>query len=45
MKKLNIKLVSIALFLLTLLAGGLAAKHVIAPGNGGVCPDPNPNGG
>jgi len=39
MKKINIKFVSIALFLLTLLAGGLAAKQAIAPGNGGVEPD------
>jgi len=45
MKKINIKFVSIALFLLTLLAGGLAAKHAIAPGNGGFAPDPNGDGG
>ena len=45
MKKFNIKLVSIALFLLTLLAGGLAAKHAIAPGTGGWGADPNPDGG
>ena len=45
MKKINIKLVSIALFLLTLLAGGLAAKQAIAPGNGGFGPDPNSDGG
>jgi len=45
MKKINIKIVSIALFVLTLLAGGFAAKQAIAGGNGGVCPDPNPPGG
>ncbi|MBK5114146.1 MAG: hypothetical protein KGD59_08890 [Candidatus Heimdallarchaeota archaeon] len=46
MKKINIKFVSIALFLLTLLAGGLAAKQAIAPGaGGGWAPDPNPDGG
>ena len=45
MKKINIKFVSIALFLLTLLAGGLAAKHAIAPGSGGFGPDPNGDGG
>ncbi len=45
MKKINIKFVSIALFLLTLLAGGLAAKQAIAPGNGGFKPDPNGDSG
>jgi hypothetical protein len=45
MKKISIKIVAVAFVLLTLLAGGLSAKHVIAGGNGGVCPDPNPNGG
>ncbi len=43
MKKINIKFVSIALFLLTLLAGGLAAKQAIAPG--GFKPNPNGSGG
>jgi hypothetical protein len=45
MKKINIKFVSIALFLLTLLAGGFAAKQAIAPAGGGWAPDPNPDGG
>ena len=45
MKKINGKIVAVAFLLLTLLAGGLAAKQAIAPGNGGVCPDPNPHGG
>lgn len=45
MKKFNINQVSIALFLLTLLAGGLAAKHAIAPGTSGWGADPNPDGG
>ena len=45
MKKFNINQVSIALFLLTLLDGGLAAKHAIAPGTGGWGADPNPDGG
>ncbi len=45
MKKVNSKIVAVAFLLLTLLAGGIAAKQAIAPGNGGVCPDPNPNGG
>ena len=44
MKKINIKLVSIALFLLTLLAGGLSAKQAIAGGNDGVEPDLDPDG-
>ncbi len=45
MKKVNIKFVLIALFLLTLLAGGLAAKHAIAPGSGGWGSDSNPDDG
>lgn len=45
MKKMNIKIVSVAFLLLTLLAGGLAAKHAIAGGNGGVEPDLDPDGG
>jgi hypothetical protein len=45
MKKINIKLVSLALFVLTLLVGGLTAKQVIAGGNGGVAPDFDPDGG
>ena len=44
MKKLNPRVISIAMVLLTLLtAGGFAAKEVIAPGNGGVTPDPDPS--
>lgn len=43
MKKVNSRIVAVAFVLLTLLAGGLAAKHAIAPGNGGVCPDVNPD--
>ena len=44
MKKLNPRVISIAMVLLTLLtAGGFAAKEVIAPGNGGIMPDPNPD--
>ena len=45
MKKMNAKIVAVAFVLLTLLAGGLVAKQAIAPGNGGVCPDPHPDGG
>ncbi|MHA1122241.1 MAG: hypothetical protein ACTSQ3_06490 [Candidatus Heimdallarchaeota archaeon] len=45
MKKMNSKIVAVAFVLLTLLAGGLAAKQAIAPGNGGFAPDPNPSGG
>ena len=46
MKKVNTKIVAIAILLLTFLAaGGIYAKEAIAPGNGGVTPDPNPNGG
>ena len=44
MKKMNSKIVAVAFLLLTLLAGGLAAKHAIAPGNGGFKPDPNGDG-
>jgi len=45
MKKVNSKIVAVAFLLLTLMAGGLTAKYAIAPGNGGVCADPNPDGG
>ncbi|NPE06852.1 MAG: hypothetical protein GNW80_01100 [Asgard group archaeon] len=45
MKKMNSKIVAVAFVLLTLLAGGLAAKQAIAPGNGGFGPDPNSDGG
>jgi len=45
MKKMNSKIVAVAFVLLTLLAGGLAAKQVIAGGNGGFGPDPNGDGG
>ena len=42
MKKINPRIISIAMVLLTLLtAGGFAAKEVIAPGNGGITPDPD----
>jgi hypothetical protein len=44
-EKTKQKFVSIALFLLTLLAGGLEAKLVIALGNGGFAPDLNTDGG
>ena len=44
MKKVNSKVVTVAFLLLTLLAGGLAAKQVIAGGNGGFKPDPNGDG-
>ncbi|NPE06850.1 MAG: hypothetical protein GNW80_01090 [Asgard group archaeon] len=43
MKKMNSKIVAVAFVLLTLLAGGLAAKQAIAPGTGGVGIDPNPD--
>lgn len=43
MKKVNSKIVAVAFVLLTLLAGGLAAKQAIAPGTGGVGIDPNPD--
>ena len=44
MKKLNPRVISIAMVLLTLLtAGGFAAKEAIAPGNGGLTPDPEPD--
>ena len=42
---MNSKIVAVAFVLLTLLAGGLAAKQAIAPGNGGFGPDPNSDGG
>ena len=45
MKKVNSKIVTVAFLLLTLLAGGLAAKQAIAPGNGGFGPDYNGQGG
>ena len=46
MKKVNSRVVAVAFLLLTLLAGGLAAKQAIAPGaGGGWGPDPNPDGG
>ena len=45
MKKVNTRIVAVAFLLLTLLAGGLAAKQVIAGGNGGVEPDLEPDGG
>lgn len=31
MRKINIKIVAVALVLLSLLAGGLTAKHAVAP--------------
>ncbi len=43
MKKMNSKIVAVAFVLLTLLAGGIAAKEAIAGGNGGVGVDPNPD--
>ncbi len=50
MKKLNPKLISIAMIVLTLLlSGGFLAKGVIAPSGGGSTggfdEDPNPSGG
>ncbi len=45
MKKVNSKIIAVAFVLLTQLAGGLAAKHAIAPGTGGWGADPNPDGG
>ena len=44
MKKMNSKIVAVAFLLLTLLAGGFAAKQAIAGGNGGFAPDPNGDG-
>jgi hypothetical protein len=43
MKKVNSKIVVVAFVLLTLLAGGFAAKQAIAGGNGGVGVNPNPD--
>ena len=45
MKKINSRIIAAAFVLLTLLAGGLAAKQAVAPGSGGWYLDPNPDGG
>jgi len=44
MKKVNSRIVAVAFVILTLLAGGLAAKQAIAGSNGGFAPDPNSDG-
>ncbi|HUU79713.1 MAG TPA: hypothetical protein VMX55_15340 [candidate division Zixibacteria bacterium] len=45
MKKINTKIVTIAMLLLTFLAaGGIYTKEAITPGNGGWTPDADPEG-